>query len=356
MTSRTWPVLRQRLLQFILRFLVGVGFLRAVLSVVERWELKTGVNRRLTFPYVRRQRKPKFEILRYHRVNDENDPIFGAVPVKMFQKQMELLSKYFNVLPLEELVERTLHRDIPPAAVAITFDDGYRDNYENSFHILKRLGLPATIFLATGPLDSGAPLWHDLVFEAFRMTNAEFVSVDGRNYPLKTAVQKGTALFAFREYLRMYDYRSWGNLIEQLISKLGVLPASMSNRAQKLSWDEIEEMSKNAITFGAHTVNHPILTRMSLAEAADEIKASKEAIEEKLKSPVRVFAYPNGRQDDFNESIKQVLKEAGFLCATTILWGTNSIDTDPFELRRIGIWDTDTNRYALKLGWYKFVS
>ena len=344
------------MLKFILRFLVGVGFLRALLSVVERWELKTGADQRPIFPFVRKQRNRKFEILRYHRVNDENDPIFGAVPVKMFQEQMEILAKYYNVLPLEELVERTLHRDIPPAAVAITFDDGYRDNYENSFPILKRLGLPATIFLATGPLESGAPLWHDLVFEAFRITNAEFVSVDGKNYPLRTAAQKGTALFAFREYLRMYDYRSWGNHIEQLIAGLGVLPGSTSNRAQKLSWGEIEEMSKNDITFGAHTVTHPILTRMSLAEATEEIKASKEAIEEKLKSPIRVFAYPNGRQDDFNESIKKVLREAGFLCAATILWGTNSIDTDPFELRRIGIWETDANTYALKLGWYKFVS
>jgi len=216
--------------------------------------------------------------------------------------------------------------------------------------------LPATIFLATGPLESGAPLWHDLVFEAFRMTHAEFVSVDGKDYPLKTAAQKGTALFGFREYLRMYDYRYWGNLIEQMIGRLGVPQDSMSNRAQKLNWDEIKDMSKNDITFGAHTVTHPILTRMSLGEAAEEIKASKEAIEEKLKSPVRVFAYPNGRQDDFNESIKQVLKEAGFLCAATILWGTNTVNTDPFELRRIGILDKDTNRSALKLGWYKFVS
>jgi peptidoglycan/xylan/chitin deacetylase (PgdA/CDA1 family) len=348
--------LKQRLLKLILRFLVDVGFLRALLFVVERWELKTGANLRPVFPFVRRQKNRKFEILRYHRVNDENDPIFGAVPVKMFEKQMEVLANYFNVLPLEELVERTLHRDIPPAAIAITFDDGYRDNYENSFPILKRFGLPATIFLATGPLESGALLWHDLVFEAFRITNAEVVSVDGRNYPLRTVAQKGTALFAFREYLRMYDYRNWGKLIEQMIGRLGVPQDSMSNRAQKLNWDEIKEMSKNDITFGAHTVTHPILTRMSLAEATEEIRASKEAIEEKLTSPVRVFAYPNGRQDDFNESIKKVLKEAGFLCAATILWGTNSIDTDPFELRRIGIWDKDTNRSALKLGWYKFVS
>ena len=348
--------MKQRLLTFILRLLVSVGFLRVLLSAAERWEVKTGANQRLVFPCIKKQRKPKFEILRYHRVNDENDPIFGAVPVKIFQKQMEILANHFNVLPLEELVERTLRRDVPPAAVAITFDDGYRDNYENSFPILKRLGLPATIFLATGPLESGAPLWHDLVFEAFRMTSAEFISVDGKDYPLRTPLQKGTALFAFREYLRMHDYRSWGSLIEQMRAGLGVFQDSMSNRAQKLSWDQIEEMSKNGITFGAHTVTHPILTRMSLAAATEEIKASKEIIEGKLRSPVRVFAYPNGRQGDFNESIKQVLKGAGFLCATTILWGTNSIDTDPFELRRIGIWDTDANTYALKLGWYKFIS
>ena len=349
-------MIKQGLLRFIAELLVRTGLMPVVLFIADRWTFKNKSNGPHPFPFVKKTNGFHYQVLLYHRVNDEKNPISATIPVKVFRRQMEVLSRYFNVLPLEELVNRALRREIPPKAIAITFDDGYRDNYENAFPILKQFRLPATIFLATGPLESGAPLWHDLVFEAFRFTNAEFVSVDGKDYPLRTAAQKGTALFAFREYLRMYDYRSWGNLIEQVIARLGVLPDSMSNRAQTLSWDEIEEMSKNDITFGAHTVTHPILTRMSLAEATAEIKASKEAIEEKLRSPVRVFAYPNGRQDDFNQSIKQVLKEAGFLCAATILWGTNSIDTDPFELRRIGIWDTDTKTYALKLGWYKFVS
>lgn len=349
-------MIKQGLLRFIAELLVRTGFMPIVLFIADRWTFKNKSNGPHPFNFVKKTNGFHYQVLLYHRVNDEKNPISGSIPVKVFRKQMEVLSRYFNVLTLEELVNLSLRREIPPKAIAITFDDGYRDNYENAFPILKQFRLPATIFLATGAIDSNTPIWHDLVFDAFRRTKVDFVSVGGKDYPLRTSIERHLAVNAFRQYLRAFNFHDWDNLIRQLITKLEIKEKQNCFGSEKLSWLEIEEMSKNDITFGAHTVTHPILTRMSLAEATEEIKASKEAIEEKLRSPVRVFAYPNGRQDDFNESIKQVLKEAGFLCAATILWGTNSIDTDPFELRRIGIWDTDTNTYALKLGWYKFVS
>jgi len=288
-------------------------------------------------------------------MNDEREPIFGGVPVPLFARQMETLDRYFNVLPLEELVERAAKSDVPPNAVAITFDDGYQDNYENAFPILKQFGLPATIFLATGAIDSNTPLWHDRVFDAFRRTNTESVSFAEEEYPLRTPSEKCTAVNAFRRYLRKYNFQDWADQIQQLTDKLG-MPETGCLHAQKLSWREIEEMSIEKITFGAHTVTHPILTRMPLAKAIDEIVSSKETIERRLSSPVRLFAYPNGGPDDFNEPIKRALKDAGFLCGVTTLWGSNDTHTDPYELRRVQLWDLNPQISALKLGWYKFLS
>jgi peptidoglycan/xylan/chitin deacetylase (PgdA/CDA1 family) len=116
-----------------------------------------------------------------------------------------------------------------------------------------------------------------------------------------------------------------------------------------LTWHDIAEMSRHNMTFGAHTVTHPILTRLGLAHAIDEILISKRTIEAHLRSPVSLFAYPNGSPADFNHAIKQALKQAGFLCAATTIWGVNDIHTDPFELRRVHAWDSDARISLLRL-------
>jgi hypothetical protein len=103
-------------------------------------------------------------------VNDDAHPFFTGTPVVLFRRQMELLRHYFTVLPLEDLAERARRRELPDNGVAITFDDGYRDNYTHAFSVLRELGLPATIFLTTEALDANALLWHDRVFDAFHRT------------------------------------------------------------------------------------------------------------------------------------------------------------------------------------------
>jgi peptidoglycan/xylan/chitin deacetylase (PgdA/CDA1 family) len=288
-------------------------------------------------------------------VNDDQDPFFGGVPIKIFAQQMEMLSRHFNVLPLEELIERARRGDVPANAVALTFDDGYQDNYENAFPILKQFGLPATIFLATGAVDSRTPLWHDLIFNAFRRTKVDSFSLEGKSYPLRTLVERCLALDAFRRHFIDHLSQNRDDLIQQLYIQLRI-SEQLCSSMEKLSWREIEEMANSKITFGAHTVSHPILTRIPLAEAVNEIIASKKAIEYHLKSPVLLFAYPNGRSDDFNESIKTVLRESGFIGAVTTIWGVNNIHTDFFELRRLSMWGLDSRMCALKLGWYKFAS
>ena len=117
------------------------------LSITNIFVISKKNSRQGTFPFIKRRIYRSFQILTYHRVNDEKDPFFTGVPVRVFAAQMEKLQAYFNVLPLEQLLEGVEKGDIPPNAIAITFDDGYRDNFENAYPVLRHFGLPATIFL-----------------------------------------------------------------------------------------------------------------------------------------------------------------------------------------------------------------
>lgn len=359
MTERLHTKASARVVERILRWAVGLmeffGLTPTFLYFANRWRIRRSHDQRTVFPFITRRKGFHYQILLYHRIKDGEASLFGSTSISVFSRQMAMLSRHFRVFPLEELVQRAASKDVPPRAIAITFDDGYRDNYQNAFPILKQLSLPATIFLATGPLDSNRPLWHDRVFDALERTRAEWVSIDGERYPLRTLSDRRAALNAFRRYLRGHTLRDWDLWIERLLSELGTLHEGHLH-SEKLRWQEVEEMSKDGITFGAHTVTHPILTRMPLDQAAEEIRISKEAIEKRLGTPVRLFAYPNGGRDDFDESIKQLLKKTGFLCAVTTLGGTNDAGTDPYELKRLGAWEGDPLVFASRLGWQKFSS
>src|SRR5437016_5510136 len=115
----------------------------------------------------------RFQILAYHKVSPDPHPFFEPVHPDVFEKQIEFLGRYYRVMPLLELVERSGKGDVPAGAVAITFDDGYRDNYEYAFPILKKYRVGATIFVSTGAIETGELLWHDRVFDAFRYATVE---------------------------------------------------------------------------------------------------------------------------------------------------------------------------------------
>src|SRR5262249_1535022 len=121
------------------------------------WELSTNGDR----PWIRRRRSGTVTILVYHRVNDERDPFFPATPIRAFTQQREYVAGQFGVSRLEDAAEAIVQERVPAAAVVVTFDDGYMDNYVNAFPVLKRLGIPATIFLATDAIGTGRVLWHD---------------------------------------------------------------------------------------------------------------------------------------------------------------------------------------------------
>lgn len=310
---------------------------------------------RFAFPFIKKRQFRNFQILVYHRVNNEYDPFFPAVPTEVFERQMEYLATHFHVCSLENVIEMAKKKDIPDNTVVITFDDGYKDNYWNAFPILKKLSLPATIFLATDCIGSGKVLWHDVVFSAFRETQEPFLvgyGINLKDYPLRTIEEKRFAHGQVLNFLRALEDHERPFWIQRLVEKLKVI-GKKDAADLMLNWEEVRIMQQQGISFGSHTVTHPILSRLPADKVREEVLKSKKTIEEQLGVPVRTFAYPSGRKQDFTEITKNILKEAGYDCAVTMVFGTNEYDQDLFELRRGMPWENHLPTFAVKLSWYK---
>jgi peptidoglycan/xylan/chitin deacetylase (PgdA/CDA1 family) len=216
----------------------------------------------------------------------------------------------------------------------ITFDDGYKNVFTCAYPILRKYHVPATIFLTTGHTETDNPFWWDKVNHIIKDTTLTRLELEeAGEYSLTTPNQRLKARRAITKCLEGLPEERKSQLIQRMETLAGgSLPAL--NETATLSWNQIEEMSHHDITFGSHTATHPILTRISPEQANHEIYRSKKDIEEHLGKPVNLFSYPNGERGDFNNDIKQLLKDNGFIGAVSSIPGTNTTGTDPYELRR----------------------
>jgi peptidoglycan/xylan/chitin deacetylase (PgdA/CDA1 family) len=302
-----------------------------------------------------KRREPSARILYYHRVNDENDPFFPAISTALFEQEMYFVRRQHKVVSLAELLER-LAGDSSEPVLAITFDDGYQDNYHNALPILERLGLPATIFLTTGGVDSREPLWFEQLAQAFKRSSREYVDVQpcGR-LSMRTRAERLDSLERVFGILRDLPDRERRQRLARILRELPV-PDDGERNGRMLTWDQVRSMQRHRIDFGGHTVTHPFLSRMPGEQVAWEVSECKRRIEEELQLPVVHFAYPNGRKKDFGAWNKDLIRRAGYKAAVTTIWGVNYGSTDPLELRRGGPWENSPAEFAYKLDWYQLTN
>jgi peptidoglycan/xylan/chitin deacetylase (PgdA/CDA1 family)/CelD/BcsL family acetyltransferase involved in cellulose biosynthesis len=330
-----------------------------VLARPLRKQHQLSVSRRGRWPRIswNRRSEPAARILYYHRVNDERDPFFPAISTKLFEQEMQFVARHYQVVCLGELLER-LEGGSPEPVVAITFDDGYQDNYHNAFPILQRYGLPATIFLATGTMDSSEPLWFEQLAQALKTTAREFVDLEidlPRRFWTRTPEERlksNGQIFASLRRLPESQRRQW---LAQILRQLAA-PDDSGRRGKMLTWQQIRLMKEHGIHFGGHTVSHPFLSRLTEEQGMWEVSECKRRIEEEIQAAVDYFAYPNGREEDFTDWNKAVLRNAGYRAALTTIWGMNYQSTDRMELRRGQPWEESPELFACKLDWYQLVN
>ncbi|MCD6162703.1 MAG: polysaccharide deacetylase family protein [candidate division Zixibacteria bacterium] len=297
-----------------------------------------------------------FSILMYHCVlgdtAKEREYLQDGMIVSenIFEKQIAYLSHNYNIIAFDELVNLLKAEKRPPRkTVCITFDDGWRDNYNCAYPILKKHNIPAMIFLPTDFINTGKLFWFikviialsdnynlsDGLADIFDKVKQEFDDRDAANLPqANDIVDIGDNPDKLIEKLKQYDLEVSDRIIDLMLSKSG---QHTDKKRWTLSWDEINEMMRNNIDFGSHGQSHKIMTLLPPDEVRKEMVKSKEIIEKNTNRPIQVFSYPNG---DYNADTKILAQKAGYKSAVATSGCEPAGDKpDLFALRRTGIHD-----------------
>ena len=276
-------------------------------------------------------------ILIYHRVLDRPDELRPHdVDRAVFARQLRILRRWFNVLPLREGVARLFDQSLPGRAVAITFDDGYQDNLTNAVPLLQDAGMTATFFIATGFTGRGM-MFNDLVTEAFRNCNEASFSLPGtgKDFVIGTSPEQRRAslgqVLEHVKYLPFDERRALANTVARAWRV-------NANEGGMMTRDEVRKVADAGMEIGAHTVDHPILLGLDDDAARAEIETSKSSLEEIVDADVTGFAYPNGKfERDFGLRDVEIARSAGFDYAVATDWASAAHTDDAFRLPRISI-------------------
>lgn len=294
-------------------------------------------------------RNGRLSILIFHRVLPRPDPLFPYLPdAASFEAQMRWVRDWFVVLPLAQAVERLYTGSIPARALAISFDDGYADNEEVAAPILQRLGMTATIFISTGYLDGGC-MWNDRLIEAVRGVEGDEIDLGAlglRRYRVGTLEERRDTCVALVLDVKHVDTERRHALVDAIVERIGAPPPA----PLMMSQTQVRNLRILGMDVGAHTVSHPILTRLPAAIARDEIASGKEQLEALLGERIELFAYPNGlpRRDYASEHVEMV-RGLGFSAAVSTARGAASTRSDRFQLPRFPPWDRERWRYGARL-------
>ena len=291
----------------------------------------------------------RLSVFIFHRVLPEPDRLFpGEVDARRFDQICGWVKSWFNVLPLDSAVALLRDGKLPERAACITFDDGYADNYHVALPILQRHGMTATFFIATGFLDRGR-MWNDTIIESVRTCKLQKLELDSLglgSHGVGTIAEKQAAIAAL---IAQIKYRS----VEDRVTTTRAIAAQAQVRPPDnlmMTSHDVKKMHGAGMQIGAHTVNHPILARLTREEAYLEIQRSKVTLEGLLGVRIGLFAYPNGKpEEDYNAQSVDVVRELGFDAAVSTRWGSSTRGDDLLQIRRFTPWDRSKLRFAARI-------
>lgn len=287
----------------------------------------------------------KAVILQYHSVGPAQstalyvNPNLSITP-EHFERQIAFVADHFRIVTLDQLMEHAENPSASETLFAVTFDDGYRDNFAHALPILRRHNVPALFYLTTACINSTGCLWtseiRHLVLESPKPCISLSTLADA--YALDTAENRMKALELIKHRMVAGTRREREEILRELRSKTGVANGSAPERIM-LSWDEVRAMRRNGMMFGSHTLSHPSLTYLPSEEAKREIAESRNELSSQLDEEIAHFSYPNPAGHlNYNTELKRIVENAGYRSAATSRPGYLGATDDRFELKRKGIY------------------
>lgn len=304
------------------------------------WLLETAVRRRGLL------------VVNYHRIgtsggNAFDDGVFSASPNE-FEAQVVHLRRDFRLLNFTELLEysRNGFQFLEPCAL-ITFDDGYRDNCDLAFPILRKHDTSAIFFVPADYIQNPRLPWWDHIAYVVKKTQRPTLSL--RTDPALvidlTTTSRKKAIFQVLRAFKAATKANENGFLSQLEDTAEVqVDREALGRELFMSWNDLRQMADSGMSIGSHTHTHQILAQLSETDQRHELAVSKELLEGGLEKPVLSVSYPVGGRDAFTATTKRLCGELGYKVGFSFYGGINRPGrTDPLDVKRIGIDSTDSS-------------
>jgi len=307
--------------------------------------VKLGIRRCLTTSrmtdVIRASTPPRLIVFNYHRIREAHqatrfDPeLYGPDQVQ-FSSQIEWIARRYDILSEDRLaavVESGMK--LTRHSAMITFDDGYRDNYELAYPILKAKRVPAVFFIPTGSIVERTLGPWDII--AWMVQGSTRKTITLRGHDFATTGEAGRT--SIRDLISLWKLLP-GNEVSTFLEELGTaadvrMPSRDEQDAELMTWDHLREVSRNAVAIGSHTHSHSVLAGLDLAAQKEELRVSKALLERNLGVEVRSLAYPVGLYEHFHVESKELARQCGYQFAFSFLTGFESARiADPYDIRR----------------------
>ncbi|MFN8103703.1 MAG: polysaccharide deacetylase family protein [Acidimicrobiia bacterium] len=252
--------------------------------------------------------------------------------------QLRFLDRVANFVQLHEALAKLRSGErLPPRAVAVTFDDGYRDNAATAVPLLERMGVPATFFVVPDFVDGLADPWWEVLAWAIVTTTRRSLECNDSTFELAAPDARARAVTTVSAALKTIDADARDAEVGKIVDQLE--PAGdWRSRVGFADWDEVRGMGRNGFTIGSHSARHVILSRETAAAQTLDIGRARRRIRDASGADAAVLAYPNGTVDDYTDATITAARAAGHEFAVTTTHGLNTAATDPFRVRRFVIY------------------
>jgi peptidoglycan/xylan/chitin deacetylase (PgdA/CDA1 family) len=249
----------------------------------------------------------------------------ASISVESLRKMLAYLRRNsYQLMPLEEVV-RSVRGSGPPhrKAVAFTVDDGYEDQATVAAPVFAEFDCPLTVFLTTGFLDGSVVPWWDAVHHVFEQSRHGRLELEVAGQAVRYSLSSDEERFQSE-----MDFLTRAKNVVDADRRKGIVALAQAAEVDlpdrplppnvPMTWDQARHLERSGVTFGPHTVSHPILSQLSDEESAQEIAASWRRLKEELDHPIPVFCYPNGRLVDFGTREMEMVAGLGLTGAVTV--------------------------------------
>jgi peptidoglycan/xylan/chitin deacetylase (PgdA/CDA1 family) len=250
--------------------------------------------------------------------------LFSQLSPNVFEAQMRYVRRRYRVLSLDDLCAEMEKPSRKEDAVAVTFDDGYRDLHTHALPVLRKYQIPATIFLPVACIETGEVPWYDRIFLALKVfpkDEFEIVLDRPRSFRLTSFHKRLQAAAEVIQYLRTLPDDHRKEYCKTLEAQIKLPQDELEDRM--LTWDQIRAMCRSGISFGSHTMTHPAVSRLTESQVDSELADSKQALEHRIGNSALHFAYPFGKPADCGTAALPFLMRNGYRSAATTVEGVN---------------------------------